>query len=1295
MEDSEFQLHEELLKLADSSLVLEHEVNLDALDADDAEAKLNELIDSLQESPLNVTNAVVFDGLRSFLKHFDTLPPPLRTKVGDTIVSALGSLRKTIQRDLEDNAQEAFGLDRDALSMLGYLWQWFMTVGETQAKVSDNTGDKAAKRPRAGKGKKKDLDHEGLWNWPQERETALESVAAILPLDLNRIWISTSERDVFVNLFTKTTYQLLEDKDLVKTLPLDTVYAILGLCVKRYNHAFGAKTTIMLDLKSYDHLSDVLANFLHVVATKYDDVTLIEDVLLEIGKLEFNINETDVAGSKSSMPKSFARFLVRLAEILPKEVLKQMAILSSHFDAQSYSIRSGMIEVLGYLNEYLFSEEDREAADDKIESFCDILLERYRDANAFVRSKVLQVVQNLVCLKPIMVDGAAPRFGIPLSRRHAFVEMTKGRLHDKASNVRRNAIRTLSLLVNNHPYATQKRERTLNLEKLSQARLEVQTFLESQEKYLHDVLEEAGVPLAPPKSAEAGEDDSQEAGGTPQGEAEAGGPAEQSEAVEKAQQLQERLIPAFQKILTGIDDAVRFAQQMELTVPVMCELLASKAKSEVLEAMDFFVTLHRSGLESAKEGLRRMIHLVWNKDANSEEGRTVKSSLMDCFHQVYIASSDGEQDKISAIVKNLIGLTRNATLADLTSLEHLLATMMSEGRIPAQVVDVLWQLFASTSPEVSKAKRRGALNLISMFSKTSKNVLADRVDLLLRVGLIRYGREDFELARLTCVALQHLIADKQQKGSATAPTARESQDHPMFRSIASLLLERTRSIAWFGFAEQAINTIYLLCDHPDVLCGDLIKRMASALVPAGILGDSAIHDVRDATADAPSQVSSGAGESSDANAIGVAASDAPSATKFGSFDLSKLLFAVGHVAIKQIVHLENIETEWKRRKAKDESEKKKATAGGDEIEQVVGTVDDEFSEMVHEIRERELLFGDQSLLSAFGPLVAHICANNRTFADNVLQVHATLALCKFMCVSSEFCESHLQLLFTILEKTTEPTVRSNIIIALGDMTVSFNSLIDQNISYLYKRLSDSDMTVKKNTLMVLTHLILNGMVKVKGQISEMAKCLEDSDSRISDLAKLFFTELATKDNAIYNNLPDIISNLSSENGVDEETFQSIMAFLLEFIDKEKQTENIAEKLCLRFRNATSERQWRDISFCLSLLSFKSERTVKKLIDNQALYADKLHEDAVFKHFEDIIGKARKSGKQEMKQTLDDFEGQLNEFRAKCLENQEALTNADATGRIAQLGPGDLADTIHQLNRLKLASVPKFERCSGI
>ena len=283
-------------------------------------------------------------------------------------------------------------------------------------------------------------------------------------------------------------------------------------------------------------------------------------------------------------------------------------------------------------------------------------------------------------------------------------------------------------------------------------------------------------------------------------------------------------------------------------------------------------------------------------------------------------------------------MTKNATLADLTSLEHLLATMMSESKIPPQVVDVLWQLFgkfsaaicqpkvaeqhfpssASTSTEVSKVKRRGALTLLSMFSKTNKSVLADKVDLLLRVGLSRYGRDDFELARLTCVALQHLIVEKQAKGSNAAPAPRESADHPMFRTIVALLLERTRSMAWFGFTEQALNTIYLLCDHPDVLCGKLVKQMTATIFNVGSSDEQAIQDMTRIFGSAM-ELSSQAPLS---DALGEEQAEVPPAIaqlgKGNAFDLSKLLFLIGHVAIKQIVHLENVETESKRRKAKGE-----------------------------------------------------------------------------------------------------------------------------------------------------------------------------------------------------------------------------------------------------------------------------------------------------------------------------------------------------------------------------------------
>jgi condensin complex subunit 1 len=42
--------------------------------------------------------------------------------------------------------------------------------------------------------------------------------------------------------------------------------------------------------------------------------------------------------------------------------------------------------------------------------------------------------------------------------------------------------------------------------------------------------------------------------------------------------------------------------------------------------------------------------------------------------------------------------------------------------------------------------------------------------------------------------------------------------------------------------------------------------------------------------------------------------------------------------------------------------------------------------------------------------------------------------------------------------------------------------------------------------------LLFAIFEVKGQISEMALCLEDKEPRIADLARLFFHELSCKGN---------------------------------------------------------------------------------------------------------------------------------------------------------------------------------------
>lgn len=98
----------------------------------------------------------------------------------------------------------------------------------------------------------------------------------------------------------------------------------------------------------------------------------------------------------------------------------------------------------------------------------------------------------------------------------------------------------------------------------------------------------------------------------------------------------------------------------------------------------------------------------------------------------------------------------------------------------------------------------------------------------------------------------------------------------------------------------------------------------------------------------------------------------------------------------------------------------------------------------------------------------------------------------------------------MLERSPEEVIRSNLVIAIGDLNFRFPNLIEPWTPYVYSRLRDSSPIVKRTTLNVLSHLILNDMVKVKGQISDIALCIIDPDPRISGMSRMFFSEFARK-----------------------------------------------------------------------------------------------------------------------------------------------------------------------------------------
>jgi condensin complex subunit 1 len=867
-----------------------------------------------------------------------------------------------------------------------------------------------------------------------------------------------------------------------------------------------------------------MAEFLHILSEQYDYQQLSDEILRELSNKEFNSNDT-------KGPKSVSSFIVKLSELVPKLVIKQMTLLAKQMDSESYALRCALIEVCGNLVADLSKQTERsDNHKSQLNAFFDVLEERFLDINPYCRCRTIQVWVKLCDL-----EQKFPK------RRQKVAELAARSLEDKSSNVRRNAIKLIGSLIKTHPFSI------MHGSQLNSKEWEAR--LEAVDAELNALKPPEGAPgLGETKvDAELLDEATQVESESPTK------PMSDQQKIAIVQKAQEDAATseAINKLtLTRryYVEALKFIEVLHVGTTTICQLLGSKNKSEVIEAMDYFEIGDAYNIEQNKVGIRRMLRLIWTK-GNSDEGKGVQNHLIECYKRLFFEAPDtyNANDAANYIARNMISLTFGATPAELTSLEQLLSTMMQANHISELVVGKLWQVYGVQRREISKSQRRGAIIVLGMLATAKPEIVVGEIETMLRIGLGGLGRSDLQLAKYTCIALRRINPTGRQAKDTKVQISTLPNDHAVLTKLAAIIEIESDNKEWYGVAEQAVSAIYTLSKHPDTLCSEILRRKTK-------------HVFQKRTEKTPEPESDQQMEQSQVELPPpepVAETPAEPEKLKGSIALSQLLFIVGHVAIKQIVHLELCELDFKRRKAELEKNKpateapadKAAKEAADDLDMIGGTTEDDFTEAMTHIRERELLYGDNSLLANFGPLVSEICSNNTAYRDRNLQAAATLCLAKLMCVSSEYCEQNLPLLITILERSKDPITRSNVVIALGDMAVCFNHLIDENTDFLYRRLNDKDASVKRTCLMTLTFLILAGQVKVKGQLGEMAKCLEDEDKRIADLSRMFFTELSTKDNAVYNHFVDMFSLLTAEKNLAEDALKRIIKFLAGFIEK--------------------------------------------------------------------------------------------------------------------------------------------------
>ena len=377
-------------------------------------------------------------------------------------------------------------------------------------------------------------------------------------------------------------------------------------------------------------------------------------------------------------------------------------------------------------------------------------------------------------------------------RRQLVAELATRSLEDKSSNVRRNAIKLLGKLVSTHPFSV------MHGGQLSYK--EWDDRLKGIEEQLVALKPPAGSPGLGEKKPEADSALLDEATTLNSPSKDAMGMTEEQKAAALKKAVEDaatsELMGKLQLTKKYYSEAIRFIEVLHAGTPMVCQLLSSKNKSEVIEAMDFFVVLDAYKVQPARTGIRRMLRLIWTK-GNSDEGKGVQSHLIECYKGLFFSAPDNfsENDTANYIARNMISLTFGATPAELTSLEQLLNTMVQEGHVSDLVIAKLWQVYGVQKQDISKNQRRGAIIVLGMLATADPEIAIREMGSMLRIGLGLLGQKDLALAKYTCLALRRMQPTR-NKGKEPSSLTKLNNDHAILVQLAAVVEVVSDSKDW-------------------------------------------------------------------------------------------------------------------------------------------------------------------------------------------------------------------------------------------------------------------------------------------------------------------------------------------------------------------------------------------------------------------------------------------------------------------------------------------------------------------
>ncbi|KAI5637231.1 non-SMC mitotic condensation complex subunit 1, n-term domain-containing protein [Phthorimaea operculella] len=801
-----------------------------------------------------------FDTYFSIIVHGTKLEWNVINKGFDHIIRATKSLCTHLEQIFQEKEldEDVRKTNLNIVKMTMYLFTQIMKVKDTKLAADNST------KLTLGKKGKKAVDDEEFCGWTEaDKQAALVTLYMVVLQPLSRLWDPPLAEDNFVSMVADPCYKALEEQIIKNKTVRETVFQVLGVLIKKYNHGTSCLIKLVQILQMAEHAVSPICAGVVQLTKDFALGTFGPQMVREIAEALASSDEGEGAGAgagtgtEQGAARNCGAFLLELTKELPKEMTGAMHALQPYLESdESYTLR---ISVLGMMCEILavelrgegLSDEQRIQRDD----FLDDLYEHMHDLSAYVRHKVLQYwcrLQRENC--------------VPVGRQRTVLERAIGRLKDKAALVRKAAIQLLKIFLECNPFSAQLKldilEEQLNTEQKILDDLQKKLnpgpdpeLVKKWEKIEDDVIKTIKEKMDiltqdEPDLSQASVDNLYESIRKHMKEKnyykaylivkhlERLYPdakllrcdMEKSEQVEYfvallrnifiipdrrqsvIQQCDNELalfkrVEEKENIVAFLQESVHFCRMISEAVPIINSLLMSKQAGDVSEAIDFFTTAHHFNIDSAKTGVANMLLLVWSPDQDKREAveRAYRDMYLECDNKA-------ERARAYTIAKNLVALVGHVDRGSALALEVLVNKWVEKGDISPAIIQVFWEMFLKKIDGTTDMDSYAALSLLVMIARAKPSVALANLEVIQTHGLTA----DYN-SRNLCAQLLLSLAEKHQRYPA---------DHAIFTALYDSLIETFSKLPKFcSFAANSIDFIYAVCDTPEIVCQKLLAEM--------------------------------------------------------------------------------------------------------------------------------------------------------------------------------------------------------------------------------------------------------------------------------------------------------------------------------------------------------------------------------------------------------------------------------------------------------------------------------------